>query len=257
MQSRVNVITSVLDEVAKNVSTEIYASDHMFPKTGKLEDYLAVGRSALSNILAAAQCADTSEVRKFLDFGCGAGRVLRWLSAAFPEAEAYVCDLNQDWTAFCANTFGARVVPSHVNLEALDIGSNYDLIWAGSLLTHLSETNALRALDVMHEALAPNGIMVFSAHGRRVLYNRLSGRAQYIVDRGFHEILLSTFLSGYGFASHESKGVGGISLTRPEWFFAWCGKRIDRRLVHFSEAAWAEHQDVIAVARTRVHGPIH
>ena len=55
---------------------------------------------------------DVADVKRILDLPCGHGRVLRYLSAAFPEAEITACDIMREGVDFCASTFGAIPVYS-------------------------------------------------------------------------------------------------------------------------------------------------
>jgi trans-aconitate methyltransferase len=48
--------------------------------------YFSVGASALNTLLATISVAQTIP-KTILDFGCGGGRVTRWLRAAFPTAD--------------------------------------------------------------------------------------------------------------------------------------------------------------------------
>ena len=64
--------------------------------------YFNVGRSALECIdicLRAAQMG-VFDVKRILDLPCGHGRVLRYLRAAFPEAEITACDILRDGVDF-------------------------------------------------------------------------------------------------------------------------------------------------------------
>ena len=243
------MIDQMLDQIAPNVSEEIHPTDHMVPKSGKLEPYLSTGRSALRNILVATAASGNTEVKKILDFGCGAGRVLRWLRAAHPEAQLFACDLNEEWLAFCGRSFGATTILSSPDLTEIKLGIDYDLIWAGSLLTHLSRNSALVALDMMADALAPGGLLVATTHGRQMLRKYLSAKATYIHDEGMSQILCQAISGGHGFASHRPGGRGGVSMTPPSWLFEWCSYEENRKVIYFHEAGWGEHQDVFAVSR--------
>jgi hypothetical protein len=79
--------------------------------------YLFAGASALNVIMAALQLADVPEPAKILDFGAGAGRVTRWLRAAFPTAALSACDI--------------RAEVSGTDIDALSSPGKYDLIWVG------------------------------------------------------------------------------------------------------------------------------
>jgi SAM-dependent methyltransferase len=76
------------------------------------------------------------DCKKILDFRCGYGRVLRALRARFPEAHITACDLNEDATKFCAETFGATPVQGYSDLSKTILPHKYDAIWVGSVFTH-------------------------------------------------------------------------------------------------------------------------
>lgn len=257
MPSVTRLMDDALDRIAERVSTEVSPEDHMFPKrgtqAGKMERYLGVGRSAMRNLLLAAASAELDEVHHILDFACGAGRVARWLRATFPDAELTTSDINASWVAFCADSFSATAHVSSHALHEVSFDTRFDLIWCGSLLTHLSEANAVAALDTLYGALRPGGVMLFTVHGRKMLYNRLSNESSYLHDAGFNQIVMDATFNGYGFAPHRPQGIGGISLTTPSWVAHWCQKSPERRLVYFVERGWDDHQDVVGVARSTAH----
>src|SRR5205085_1205813 len=68
---------------------------------------------------------------------CGYGRVLRFLVRRFPDARVTACELLPDAVRFCAATFNAIPAQSAYELDTLTLGARYDLIWCGSLATHL------------------------------------------------------------------------------------------------------------------------
>src|SRR6476620_8602013 len=74
-----------------------------------IEIYFSAGRSAVACINLAMHAAQksASDVTRILDLPCGHGRILRYLKAAFPEAEITACDIRRDAVDFCASTFGA------------------------------------------------------------------------------------------------------------------------------------------------------
>ena len=133
-------------ELLSKVSTRIYYNDGMYDGDGA--HYYKVGLSAISCINEAVESARLTAVRSILDFPCGSGRVLRFLVHRFPEAEITACELERGPVEFCVRTFGASPAFSSLNLNEVSLGKKFDLIWCGSLVTHLNETGILALIKL-------------------------------------------------------------------------------------------------------------
>src|SRR5437763_990893 len=118
-----------------HVLTDISPADGMFE--GDFEHYFSVGQSALRCVDRALEAAHRTTVRSILDFGCGFGRVLRVLKAAFPGAGLAACDIAPSAIEFCATVFGADPILSDERVARIHIGKKFDLIWCGTLLTNV------------------------------------------------------------------------------------------------------------------------
>jgi SAM-dependent methyltransferase len=110
--------------------------------------------------------AETVSVKTVLDMPCGFGRVARHLRTAFPHAKLTCCDLYQDRVDFCSREFRADGVKSKENYDDIEFPHTFDLIWVGSLLTHLPEPLFKKALALFSRSLSPNGIAVVTTQGR-------------------------------------------------------------------------------------------
>jgi SAM-dependent methyltransferase len=233
-----------MGKVIKNIAAE----DEMF--TGDPEAYLSVGRSALRCINVALMAAgiEAVSIRTILDLPCGHGRVLRHLRETFPNADITACDLRRDAVDYCARTFGARPLYSDENVENIALAPNsLDLIWVGSLLTHLRADRWLDFLSLFKQALRLGGLLIFSAHGREAFRRTVEG----IFDYGVGEPAKATILFnyerfGFGYAPHVTSKTYGHSLSRPDWVLQEIAKFPQLRVVHFAEAAWDNHQDIYA-----------
>jgi hypothetical protein len=75
---------------ADRVDLRMAADDGMETDDGL---YFLVGASALAVIMSALGLGGGGDPGSILDFGSGAGRVTRWLKAAYPEAFLACCDL--------------------------------------------------------------------------------------------------------------------------------------------------------------------
>src|SRR2546430_17501917 len=146
------------------VATEIAAADGMYQ--GDVEHYFRVGQSALQGIRLAMLAAGKDTLHRILDLPCGYGRVLRNIRADFPTAQLVACDLETEGVDFCAREFGAMPVYGHERPEEIVIAGDFDLIFCGSLLTHLEADKWIAFLQFFSSHLAPGGIVVFTTHGR-------------------------------------------------------------------------------------------
>ncbi len=132
--------------------------------------YLRAANSALDNLGAALEQAGMGfdDVTSCLDFGCGHGRVLRLLQRKIPPQRITACDVDPGAVGFCTAEFGARPLLSRWQIEDLRLGT-YDLIWSGSVFTHLDEPDVRALFGKLAGSLLLGGLLVFSIHGQHSL----------------------------------------------------------------------------------------
>ncbi len=232
---------------------EISPNDGMFDPDFP-EAYFKVGDSALRCVRLAMDAAGKSSLTNILDFPCGHGRVLRALRQAFPGAALTASDIDRDGVDFCSQTFEAKGIYSDHDLEKVEIAGEFDLIWVGSLFTHLPDTRWLDFLDFLAVRLAPEGLLLFTTHGRwtarMVGEKRLSAagsaQAQLQMLRGYE-------ISGFGFAGSGGNQAYGTSLTKPAAVMQRVEGVEDLRLLSYCERGWAGHQDVVACQKGFAH----
>lgn len=245
-----------MEDLAVNpadVIPTISPNDEMLRGGGGEGWYHEVGQSALECIGRALNSAGkpAADVKRILDLPCGHGRVLRYLRAAFPEAEFVACDIARDAADFCAATFGAVPVYAHEDSAKIPLEPNsFDLIWVGSLLTHFDQLRWKEYLNFFRGCLRPGGVLVFSTHGRAV-YQRMARGIQPYLDYwwGVHMILYEYERTGFGYADYTGTPGYGISLCSPAWVCAELFHLGELRLVFGSEGGWATFQDVFACVR--------
>lgn len=126
------------------------------------------GRADAERFLTLAEAAGLPKAGaiRVLDFGCGCGRIARWLA---PDVLARGggfsgCDLNPRLVAWCrANLAGAYFENGLQPPLALETGS-IDFAYAHSVLTHLTEATAQAWLSELRRVLSPGGIAVVTFH---------------------------------------------------------------------------------------------
>jgi SAM-dependent methyltransferase len=235
-------------ELLAKVSSRIYYRDGMYDEDGM--HYYKVGLSAIRCIDEALSQTRLQEVRTILDLPSGGGRVLRFLVHRFPDAEITACELASGAVEFCARTFGAQPAFSSLNLDEVSFDKKFDLIWCGSLVTHLNEFGITALLKLFQRPLAPGGIMIFTTHGDFVQRRLPTQDFDYGLDaERVKRIGIDYAKTGYAFEDYPGEKDYGVSLTSPEWIRALVRHLEGLREVYFKERGWDNHQDVFGFER--------
>jgi len=140
--------------------------------------FLASGRhnAELVRELLLEQGARVERLEALLDWGCGCGRVLRhWTGGS---TEVFGCDIDPKMVAWCDE----HLPFAHVAVNALTPPlpyeeSSFDLVYAFSVMTHLSEELQREWVRELRRVLKPGGFFVFSTLGEYYASrNRLTSR---------------------------------------------------------------------------------
>jgi SAM-dependent methyltransferase len=214
-----------------------------------LEHYLAVGRSGVSAVLGALGLSPTERIERFLDLPCGHGRVARHLVAAFPGAEGFFCDLDKSGVEYCSRTFGGTGIVSRPELTDATLPRDLDLIWVGSLFTHVDEDRTARWLAFLAQHLRHGGTLVATFHG--LWSTRTQQTHPMIDDASWVKIEDGFSRSGYGYSAYAEYDVGdyGISLVVPARIISMATAIDGIRVASYTERGWADNHDVLALSR--------
>jgi SAM-dependent methyltransferase len=214
--------------------------------------YFSSGYSALFCVRRALEKAAKRSPGSILDFGCGHGRVLRSLAADFPHARLTAADLDAGGVNFCTKTFGATPVYSSTDVSRVSFKTKFDLIWVGSVFTHLRAERWLGLLELFRSMLAEEGLLVFSTHGGEVERRLREGQCGwYGLDHArASEILHGYDTRGFGYSDYRKSRDYGVSVSSPEW--------VSRQIVEAGfepvlcqKNGWDDCQDVSAATLAR------
>jgi SAM-dependent methyltransferase len=136
-----------------------------------LRGYLASGDQhvrELADVLAEAG-RPLARVSSFLEFACGHGRMTRFLVHRLDRSRITVSDVNPSAVAFTRDTFGVQGFCSVEDPRNLRHDGRYEVIFVGSLFTHLTHAYWGPWLQRLYSLLSDKGLMIFSTHGLRVL----------------------------------------------------------------------------------------
>ena len=221
--------------------------------------YMDVGYDAIRLIASSLMTSLRQPPRNILDFPCGSGRVTRHLRAFFPDAAIGACDLYESHIDFCVHNFGAMPILSKENLDELDIGSKWDLIFCGSLLTHLPPDLFVSALKFIARSLSDTGIALITLEGRHAEF--IQKHKWKLVPDDLYEVAEATIDSkGYGYVDyqHSMKSLFfkqdsyGVMLARPRWTIQIVEQMYEVRVLGYIERGWDDHQDVLVIGRPGV-----
>jgi SAM-dependent methyltransferase len=232
------------------VSSRISRRDTMYRGDGRR--YFRVGLSAIECIDEALAAGGPGTVDTVLDLPCGHGRVLRFLKQRFPHAALTACEIDADGVEFCRRQFGARPQSSRADLENLRFSGQFDLIWCGSLVTHLSAEDTRKLLAVFKDHLTPGGLLVFTAHGETVADRFRTNDADYygLADDDAAKMLASYESTGHGYADYPRRVSGyGLSLTSRDWLLGEIDRIGGWRPTYFGARRWESHHDVHGVRK--------
>jgi SAM-dependent methyltransferase len=135
--------------------------------TSDLDWFLEGGKLGVQTIVSLLEAHGTvlGELDSVLDFGCGCGRVIRHLRH-YETVNLHGTDCNQHAIVWC---------DEHLNFA--EFGTNqleprtryrehcFDLVYAFSVFTHLTESLQSRWMQELRRILKPEGLLIVTVHG--------------------------------------------------------------------------------------------
>ncbi|HEU0152472.1 MAG TPA: class I SAM-dependent methyltransferase [Arenimonas sp.] len=118
---------------------------------------------AARQVMAGLFGADAGQA-EVLDFACGFGRLLRFLSLVQPPSRLLAAEIQPEALAFVREAFGVAGVASPADPARFEPGRRFDFIWVASLFSHLPPALFEGWLRRLHGCLAPDGVLCFSVH---------------------------------------------------------------------------------------------
>ncbi len=101
------------------------------------------------------------DVRRLLDFGCGAGRSLEYLVEAFPKAEVHGFDPSKESLRHAAQRAPTAILADDwKNVSA----QRFDVVFAANVFHHIARAELAQWLRHCGEVLAPGGRLFVFEH---------------------------------------------------------------------------------------------
>jgi SAM-dependent methyltransferase len=141
-----------------------------------------------------------------LDFGCGWGRLIRFIARDVAPEALYGCDPYAGILTICKQTrVPGRLRPIPYGTESLPYTDRFDLVFAFSVFTHLSEDAHVAALNAIYETLGGGGILIATV--RPPIYARHELHAA--LRRSSAVRALERDQPAYLFVPHKEQPSGG------------------------------------------------
>jgi SAM-dependent methyltransferase len=211
-----------------------------------LASYEQYGRVLRDQIVDLVPADWSWEGRRVLDFGCGAGRILRHFLDEAARGEFYGCDIDGPSIEWLDRQLSPplRVFKSEdappLPLEA----AHFDLVYATSVFTHISDLWAAWLLE-LHRILKPDGLLIATFHG--------PGMYQAVTRQPEDEDRIGMNVFNQG----RSWDLGGPAVLHSRWWIrAHWGRAFE--IVELQADGFAAPPDTghgVAVMRKRTTAP--
>jgi hypothetical protein len=137
-------------------------------------------------------------------------------------------------------------VASTTDLSKVNVEGSFDLIWSGSLFTHVNEETWGQALLLFASLLDESGVLAFSTAGAWAADKLRKGAVDYGLDSaGVASVLEQYGRSGFGYVDYPGQRGYGITLSTPEWVSVTVESRPGLRVISHDERAFDAHQDLV------------
>jgi len=153
-------------------------------------NFLSTGGGAADDVLASFEACRRPNLSygRWLDFGCGCGRVARHLLRSPHVEELWGVDVDGDAVDWCARHLRGRFFRIGPEPPTPLPSASFEAVYAGSVFTHLDEAAQERWLGELHRVTKPGALVIASTHGPRLSWIRpdlTPDAARELDQRGF------------------------------------------------------------------------
>lgn len=174
--------------------------------------YAQAGRIAVELLDEAADDLATSSP---LDLGCGHGRVTRWLARRVDPSRVTVTDLDPSAVRFCCSEFGVNGFVCSTDPTSLLVTGAHDVVWMGSVITHLDRAAAHLLLSAVGRIIPPGAVVLATQHSADLCAG-LAKTMPWLLRRQA-ELEAGLARDGWAYADYPHHGGGyGLAFATDE-----------------------------------------
>lgn len=201
------------------------------------ESFLRLGRVISANLhdLLASIGRRLDSFDTILDFGCGCGRVLRFLADSAPASRFHATDIDPAPIEWGRRNLPAIQWSANGFEPPLPFGDGtFDLVYAISVFSHLDEGFQNAWLAELERVARPGAILILTVHGESLAASLAASERRTLDEKGI------LFCKG---------ATGRLKLDGlPDFYQSTFHKR------SYIEAVWSRHFDVIGYAERAIDG---
>lgn len=201
-----------------------------------VQDFLDVGRRCIQDIEMALLKVgmNLTSFHDILDFGCGCGRMLFWLTQR-SQSHLYGSDIDAEAISWCRTHLPFAHFHINHQLPPLEYPpETFDFVYSVSVFTHLDEENQFQWLSELKRVIKPKGILLLTVHGRYCWETLPKRDVSEIEKKGFHfvveDIMKGVLPEWYQTAYHTREYIFKRYLTYFDVL-----EYIPRGLYHFQD----------------------
>jgi SAM-dependent methyltransferase len=194
------------------------------------EQYLASGRDHMTRMLEILRAAGTSPeaFESVLDFGCAAGRMLRFYPECPGKSERWGMDLKASTISWCQQNMSPPFLfATNTTAPQVPFEDNYfDFVYAGSVFTHIADLPDAWFLE-LRRILRKSGYLYLTIHDRHSIQVLLSQYGDRDSGNWFMNMLRSfdaetkVLNQDYGSFSFEGGRWGGFPVPQVFYDAEW------------------------------------
>jgi SAM-dependent methyltransferase len=156
----------------------------------------------LDELVAEFHSDHTKRPLCLLEFASGYGMVSRHLGRMKERYAFTACDIHEQAIEFLRTEIGVEAVISRTDPDDLALSGDFDVIFSLSFFSHVPHRTWGRWLQKLYSALANDGLLIFTTHGR----GAMTGQAGHSSCRG-----------DTGSLPPASKRTSGRKITERFW----------------------------------------
>jgi ubiquinone/menaquinone biosynthesis C-methylase UbiE len=208
-----------------------------------LSGFETIGRIVSFDIYGAINpTIELGEHDRILDFGCGCGRVIRYLHKLYRNSSFYGTDIDKEAILWCQRHLSG-VGQFVTNEESPPLPFNdefFDFVYSISVFTHLPEDMQFEWLDELRRVTKRGGYLLLTTHGKELFPATSEKSKTQLQEAGFYYSV--------GSGTEGLPGFYQTSFHTEEYVLRYWSKFFKvRRII---KKGVAKHQDLILCERS-------